>query len=395
MVSAAKVMRQGFAADSGEGQVRMGATAAFNRGAGSLGMASQHVLDVEGLLAPIAGDSPCGVDLKWDPVYDLIKAARQQVDRGMIEADQPVTANWPLVVELTGEALAGRSKDLMLAGWLTEALVHLDGFSGLTDGLKLIDGLLDRYWEEVYPRVEDGDLEARVAPLAWLTEADRGAKLPNNLRESPLAPGEDEGQPYSWVYWKSRYVTKGEKEDEEAFARRKEQADVRSRRFEEAVAATPLAYYVELRRTMQECSQELAQLDRKLDERFGKAAPGTTAFKQALADCEALVRRILKDKGGAEMDSTDTSGEEQAQGSNGEPRRIGGPIGSRDEAFRRLAEVAAYLRRTEPQSPVPLLIDRAVSWGQMPFEQLLMELIKDSSLRSQVGEVLGLRRDEG
>jgi type VI secretion system protein ImpA len=192
-------------------------------------------------------------------------------------------------------------------------------------------------------------------------------------------------------------VTKGEKEDEESFARRKEQADVRSRRFEEAVVATPLAYYVELRRTMQECSEELAHLDRKLDERFGKAAPGTTAFKQALADCEALVRRILKDKGGAEMDSTEATdgGEEQAQGSNGEPRRIGGPIGSRDEAFRRLAEVAAYLRRTEPQSPVPLLIDRAVSWGQMPFEQLLMELIKDSSLRSQVGEVLGLRREEG
>ena len=47
-----------------------------------------------------------------------------------------------------------------------------------------------------------------------------------------------------------------------------------------------------------------------------------------------------------------------------------GPIASRDEAYRRLREVAEFLRKTEPHSPVPPLLDRAVRWGNMSFEKL-------------------------
>jgi type VI secretion system protein ImpA len=70
---------------------------------------------------------------------------------------------------------------------------------------------------------------------------------------------------------------------------------------------------------------------------------------------------------------------------------VAGPITSREEAFRRLAEVAAYLRRTEPQSPVPHLIDRAISWGRLPFDELLREMIKDEGTRGQVRDLLGIR----
>jgi type VI secretion system protein ImpA len=51
------------------------------------------------------------------------------------------------------------------------------------------------------------------------------------------------------------------------------------------------------------------------------------------------------------------------------------PIRSRAEAYRRLAEVADYLIRTEPHSPAPYLIRRAISWGGMTLEQLLPELV--------------------
>ena len=83
-------------------------------------------------------------------------------------------------------------------------------------------------------------------------------------------------------------------------------------------------------------------------------------------------RNIFKDKGGfAEPPS---GGEEESTSeSNGEApgRSIAGPIRTRDDAFRRLAEVAAFLRQREPQSPIYLLVERAVSWSRMPFDQLL------------------------
>src|SRR5947209_12697669 len=51
------------------------------------------------------------------------------------------------------------------------------------------------------------------------------------------------------------------------------------------------------------------------------------------------------------------------------------PIRSRAEAYRRLAEVADYLIRTEPHSPASYLIRRVISWGGMTLEELLPELL--------------------
>ena len=36
-------------------------------------MSSTRVIDLETLLTRISSDSPCGVSLRWDPLYDEIK----------------------------------------------------------------------------------------------------------------------------------------------------------------------------------------------------------------------------------------------------------------------------------------------------------------------------------
>jgi len=54
-------------------------------------------------------------------------------------------------------------------------------------------------------------------------------------------------------------------------------------------------------------------------------------------------------------------------------------------------EVAEYLRKTEPHSPVPPLIDRAVRWGNMTFENLFDDVVKNQDVRSQTKEMLGLQ----
>ncbi|HEX4128844.1 MAG TPA: type VI secretion system protein TssA [Pirellulales bacterium] len=358
-------------------------------------MASAPQVDFDRLLAPIAGGNPCGVDLRWEPIYQEIKSARQRGDRDMLGTDEAPAVEWRKVVDLTSDALAKQSKDLMIASWLVEALVSMQGFAGLRDGVKLVGTLLDTFWDGVYPLPEDGDLETRVAPLVFLTDSKGGARLPNALRDVPLAAASDEA--YSWNYWNSRKLSpKGENEDNNAYDRRKAEAEERARKFEEAVTATPRDFVVQLRQDALEAAAELKNLDKVLDARFAKLAPGTTALRQALEEVEALLRRIVRDKGGlAEEASEQPAGE----ATNGEAAAGGmtpmkGPIASRQEAFRRLAEVAHYLRQTEPQSPVAYLIERAVAWGHMPFEQLLNELIRDEGVRGQVGELLGIRRPE-
>ena len=358
-------------------------------------MSSARVIDLETLLAPIAGDDPCGASLRWDPVYDQIKNART-VEEGVLgdDARESNKANWGEVVQLAVGALSERSKDLMIAAWLTEALLAVYGFAGARDGLLLLHGLLTRFGEGVFPRPDDGDLEPRVAPLVWLMDADRGARLPNRLRETPFFP--EAGIVSSWVYWKSRYATpKGDNESDEAFARRKSEAEQRAHLFEEASSNASLERVTALYEDIQEAKTAVTEFHALVTERFGHLAPGTTAFRQALDECEVLIRRIVRDRGGL-AEGTPTTEEESsgsASGDNSGPSvaQASGPITSREDAFRRLAEVASYLRRAEPQSPVPLLIDRAISWGRMPFDQLLREMIKDSGSQDQVRDLLGIK----
>src|SRR5947209_7521135 len=99
----------------------------------------------EDLLTPIPGDNPSGAYLRHDTkllIYDQIKEARRQDDeleQGDWQHERKV-ANFALEGKLAQEALATRTKDLQLAAWLTEALLHSDGFGGLQQGLKLCTG---------------------------------------------------------------------------------------------------------------------------------------------------------------------------------------------------------------------------------------------------------------
>lgn len=74
-------------------------------------------------------------------------------------------------VALAAEALLGRTKDLRAAIHLTAAWTRGRGLSGWSDGLALVQGLLERYWDSVHPQLDaddDNDSTARanaVMPL--------------------------------------------------------------------------------------------------------------------------------------------------------------------------------------------------------------------------------------
>src|SRR5450631_1512386 len=114
----------------------------------------------EDILTPIAGQNPSGVDLRYDTknqVYLKITEARRQDDelaQGDWQRERKV-ANFPLAVKLAQDAIATASKDLQLAAWLTEGLLHTEQFSGLYSGLELCRNLLDSFWDSIYPKIED------------------------------------------------------------------------------------------------------------------------------------------------------------------------------------------------------------------------------------------------
>ena len=357
-------------------------------------MASPQVLDFEQLLRPISEETPCGENVRWDPVYDEIRKARQEESRDALsEGGDAAQANWPLVVQKATEVLAQRSKDLMIAAHLEEGLSQTNGFAGVRDGFKLINGLIETFWDALFPQIDGEDLEPRAAPIVWLAEADRGSRLPNRIREIGLTPRSGDAVVHSLAFSKSRFAPpKGENEDLETYERRRSEAEGRGKQFEDAIAAIPVDYYRTVWEDIQECGAEIAKLGKVLDDRFGRSAPGVTQLREAVEECGVLVRRILKDKGGLEAEMGEAGDGAEAGATAGAPGVSTGPLKNRADALRRLGEVAAYFRATEPHSPISYLVERAASWGRMPLERLVEELVKDPTARDQIAELLAFQR---
>lgn len=105
-----------------------------------------------------------GEDISYSDDYDQIKEARRADDPNEPRGDwseEPKVAEWRKVRELATEVLTQKSKDLQVACWLCEAVTELHGFAGVHDGLELLRGLIENFWDTLYPPIEDGDLEPR------------------------------------------------------------------------------------------------------------------------------------------------------------------------------------------------------------------------------------------
>jgi type VI secretion system protein ImpA len=357
-------------------------------------MATSLTLDLDALLAPLPGEKPAGEFVRYAGPYDAIQEARR-ADDDLAQGEwtrEGKAADWLGVIAIATETLATKSKDLRIAAWLVEALVKRHGFAGLRDGLRLMRELQARFWESLYPSIEDGDLEARAGALEWLNE-----KLPLSLRAVPLTRPRD-GEAYSLIQWEeSRAVENLARSNPEAHQAALAEGKLSGERFDKAVAGSPRAYYEPLFEDLSQSREECDQLSGEVDKHFGRDAPSLLAVKKALEDCSALVERIVKEKRILEPDAIPAQGEGQAAGEGG-PLAEFAPPGSvpfapqdRADALRRLSAVADFFRRTEPHSPVAYLVQRAVQWGQMPLDAWLREVIGDEVVLARVRETLGLK----
>src|SRR5690349_12621684 len=119
-------------------------------------MPSPATLEIEPLLAPIPGTNPAGVALAPE-VRKKLDDKRKDIDPSKFSATDPrrpekyEPADWVGILKLAQELLANSSKDLSIAARLVEALVRLNGFAGLRDGLRLLRRLVAECWDRIHP----------------------------------------------------------------------------------------------------------------------------------------------------------------------------------------------------------------------------------------------------
>jgi type VI secretion system protein ImpA len=289
------------------------------------------------LLAPLAGEKPTGENLQYSGIYDEIREARR-ADDTLAKGDwehEPKAAEWPKVVELATTALATQTKDLQIGGWLVEAIVYQHGFVGLRDGLKLMSGLCAQFWDQLYPEVDEGDLEARANAISAL---DSRLALPlKSVRLTNSGSGID----YSFIQWedsvKFDFPENLENLDTEAynrFAALKAEAEAGNKTtadaFRKAKDASRRAFYEDLFSLLNECWVEFNILDKVMDEKFGRQTPGLGTLKKTLEAIQTLVERVVKEKRILEPDATLDGAVAGAEG--GTVSQAGGSLQGRAQA---------------------------------------------------------------
>jgi type VI secretion system protein ImpA len=243
------------------------------------------IADVDAILLPVDGSAPAGPNLKYQPVFDEIKAARR-----LAEADPAELAPWKKVAELVVKATS-RSKDLQLAIWLLEAFARIDGFRGTSTGLVVVRRLLQDFWESVHPQLdlEDPDpVGYRRALLYWLDD-----RLPQILKATPLT-----GPPsfYGLVHYE---VTQKTGDEKKALL---DEGWPSYEKFDESLQATTTAALDGALADLLACEAELAALQAVVDQRFNGVAAGQervepikfVAVREVFETARWLIERPLK-----------------------------------------------------------------------------------------------------
>ncbi len=349
------------------------------------------MIDRERLLAPFGAEAPAGPNLRLiagDTALAELAEFRRFEDPALDPNGRGKDADWRGASRLCQTVLGERSKDLQFAAHLTEALARTDGFAGVAAGLQLCRELLDGFWPSLHPGVEDGELVPALRSR-WVSWLGSSRDFLAAIKSIPLTSGP--GVPArSWQdYENSRRVdAAGLQADKKQHQELIASGLIPGAEWQAAVGATP---HDRLRGTIEgiaACEEQVKLLTKTCDEKFPEDTPNLVELSNLLSEC----REYLAGKLGAP--AAEAPAEEAGAGpaaAAGTPAGgRSGPIGSRDEAFRRLREAADYLRRVEPHSPVPYLVDRAVAWGEMPFKDVIKDVLRDDKAFKSILETLGM-----
>jgi len=361
------------------------------------------MVEFDALMKPISDDSPSGANLRLDAAdltFSQLEEMRTEVDPTLDPGGESRAANWPGVVRLCEEVLTGKSKDLEIAGFYVQGLVRTEGWNGLVSGLRVVRGLVEEFWDGVHPGWDEGEIiePIRARPLNWIGSAKEFlGSVKRIIVTDPIG-----GTQHSWFdYEQSKRVDSAAiQSDPKPLQELLAQGLITGEQWRGSLGGTPPERTDAVLASLKDAIAEIAVLDKACEDRFEEDPPFLMPLVQLLEEIQEYLEQYAASGGGGAVESAPAP--QAAPGSagipaaaaaapaSGGPAMPSGPIGSRDEAYRRLREVAEFLRKTEPHSPVPALLDRAVRWGNMSFDKLFDDVVKNKDARVQTRDLLGL-----
>src|SRR5262249_38316920 len=164
-----------------------------------------------------------------------------------------------------------------------EAVGVRHGCGVLRDGSRLAAGLVEQFWDGLYPLPDEDGLPTRVAPLTSLNGDDAEGTLIAPIALVHLTEGSSVG-PFA-LYHYQQAQSLGQVQDEQAREKRLKRGAVSLDTIQRAIAETPASFFASLVQDLTQCQNEFAKLNGLLEEKCGGRAPPSSNIRAALAAC--------------------------------------------------------------------------------------------------------------
>jgi len=352
-------------------------------------------INIDELVKPISDEFPAGMNLRDDSsanslyyqIKDLRNAARsaeRQLARGEQLEEGP---NWQKVIDSGINILSKHSKDLEVTAWVTEGLLRKFAFAGLRDGFQLFKVLLQEYPETIFPLPDEDGEETRLAPLIGLNGDEIEGSLIVPISAVPIVHSEIQGPLALWQYQQALDIEKIL--EPEVREKRINNGAISLDDFKAAAAEMATESFQQLHDDIVMCQAQMDELYELLDDRYGQQSPPSYYIRQAI---DNFLEHLMLLADGRLQSNALISAQAEYEVAESSPlvSSIKGDISNRNDALMALLKVSDYFEKTEPHSPLPYILKRAVKWGNLPLPDLLREIIASEGELGNVFKLTGI-----
>jgi type VI secretion system protein ImpA len=308
------------------------------------------------------------------------------------------------------------SKDLQVAAWLCEAWTRQHQIEGFNAAVDVLTGVVARFWDTAHPQIEDGDDDARAAPFVWLNE---NLPLALTLHLTLLHVPDRMPSAVSLADWEQALIADQKKTETKKVPNPVGGNALTRDEMSASANGANLLALLAMKDPLQLAVVKWDALARLLDEKMSTNPPSVARVGDMLRRIERAVLALIDGRdprpqpeppeppsplsppaAALAEPSTPTHQDDTMDAATPTPGTApaaqeavprAGAITSREEAYRTLEVVAAYLLKTEPHSPTPYLVKRAVAWGRMSLADLMQEVVREEGDIARYFSLLGIQ----
>ncbi|WP_337030509.1 type VI secretion system protein TssA [Pantoea agglomerans] len=319
-------------------------------------------MNIDNFLKPLSDDNPCGDNLEYDTSFltleeEIKGKSEQQFGDTIIPAIEP---DWVRVEKLSQEIFS-RTKDLRVAIYLTMSWTNLKGFTGYLNGLQLITKLLEQYWDNIHPKIED----------------DEDILMRNNIISS-LGDGFSLFQYVKRIKIVSSYTESLDFKDVCAVLDGSSNRNHDYFRSKESVRTALIEQCENIKDEINLILECLKKINSIISEKIGEGAlPEISQLSRMLA---ILNDAFLSGNGThasnnkeSTIDSTDVYTEKKRGIENNTT------LSTKDDVKNHLKQIINYFENHEPSHPASLMIERILFIIDMDFISIISELMPDET----------------